>query len=75
MHELHELPGDVVLDIVALGDGSSCTSFPAMQLALDEPTAAMALDEPPAMQSLKGRLASSTSPRPPWLAVHVHGRS
>jgi hypothetical protein len=48
-----------VRDIELPGDGSSCTSFPAMLDPLDEPPAAMALDEPPAMQSNEGRLASS----------------
>ena len=69
MHELHELPGDVALDIELPGDGSSCTSFPAMQLALDEPPAAMALDEPPAMQSDKERVHPLESPRPPCFPV------
>ena len=42
-------------DIELPGDGSSCTSFPAMLDPLDEPPAAMALDEPPGDAEQRGK--------------------
>ena len=70
MHDLHELPGDVVLDIVALGDGSTCTSFPAMHLALVGPRPLASTSAAVGRQSDKESVHDlSMKARPPWRSM------